>query len=64
MNRAAARSPLVADAGPPRCPICGSRQLAFRTDRHGRALEQCECGYRAYVVRRDGKREEPPAPIA
>jgi hypothetical protein len=59
VNRAASRSPLVADGGPPRCPACGS-QLLFRTDRQGRALEQCDCGYRAYVIRRDGKPLEPP----
>jgi hypothetical protein len=59
VNRAEARSPLVADGGPPRCPSCGSRFLMFRTDRHGRAMEQCDCGHRAYVERRTGKRPEP-----
>jgi hypothetical protein len=60
VNRAAAKSPLVADGGPPRCPACGSRHLGFRTDRLGRAMEQCDCGYKGYVQRRDGKRPEPP----
>ncbi len=60
LNRASAKSPLVADGGPPRCPACGDH-LLFRTDRLGRAMEQCDCGYRAYVLRRDGKRLDPPA---
>jgi hypothetical protein len=59
MNRAAAKSPLVADGGPPHCPACGGH-LMFRTDRHGRAMAQCDCGYRAYVERRTGTRPEPP----
>jgi hypothetical protein len=57
-NRAAARSPLVADRGPARCPAC-SDFLEFRTDRFGRTLEHCACGHRALVERRSGKREEP-----
>jgi len=57
-NRAAARSPLVADRGPARCPTC-QHYLEFRTDRFGRMLEQCACGHRAFVERRSGKREEP-----
>ncbi len=61
MTRALARAQLVADGGPPRCPACGGH-LVFRTDRLGQTTEQCACGYRAYVVRRDGKRApEPPA---
>jgi hypothetical protein len=31
--------------------------LEFKTDRGGRALEVCVCGYRAYVERRSGKRD-------
>jgi len=57
-NRAAARSPLVTDRGPPRCPAC-QEDLEFRTDRFGRTLEQCPCGHRALVERRSGKREDP-----
>lgn len=59
MNRAGARLRLglVMDGGPPRCPACGGH-LVFRTDRLGRAMEQCDCGHRAYVVRRDGKPPE------
>ena len=54
MSRALARAKLVADGGAPRCPTCRG-PLVFRTDRLGRAMEQCECGHHAYVVRRDGK---------
>jgi len=57
-NRAAARSPLVVDRGPARCPAC-HHYLEFRTDRFGRMVEQCACGHRAFVERRSGKREEP-----
>jgi len=56
-NRAAARSPLVVDRGPARCPTC-KEFLEFRTDRFGRMVEFCPCGYRAYVERRSGKRDE------
>ena len=48
MNRALARTGLVTDGGPPRCPQCAGR-LAFGTDRLGRTTESCGCGYRAYV---------------
>src|SRR5256885_3524738 len=34
------------------------RSLEFRTDRFGRMVEFCPCGYRAYVERRSGKRDE------
>jgi hypothetical protein len=57
-NRAAARSPLVADRGPPRCLTC-QEYLEFRTDQFGRTLEQCPRGHRAWVERRSGKREDP-----
>lgn len=44
---------MVVGGEPPRCPQCRGR-LAFVTDRSGRTVEQCECGYRNYVtVRRD-----------
>ncbi len=56
MNRSDKRS-LVADGGPPRCPACRV-QLFFQSDRQGRTFAQCACGYRAYVERRTGKREE------
>jgi len=57
-NRSAARSPLVPDRGPARCPTCGE-YLEFRTDRNGRMMEHCACGHTAFVERRTGKREEP-----
>ena len=59
VNRAAARIKLVGDRGPARCRACGE-YLEFRTDRNGRMVEQCGCGYRAYVERRSGTRDEPP----
>jgi len=57
-NRSAARSPLVPDRGPARCPTC-AEYLEFRTDRNGRMMEHCACGHRAFVERRTGKRDEP-----
>jgi hypothetical protein len=63
VNKAAARSPLVADRGPARCPSCAG-YLEFRTDRFGRTLEQCACGHRALVERRSGKRDEPREPTS
>src|SRR2546422_11385251 len=48
VNRALARTGLVKDGGPPRCPQCAQR-LAFGSDRLGRTTESCGCGYRAYV---------------
>ena len=48
-----ARSGLLADGGAPRCPTCRTR-LSFTTDRQGRVLEGCPCGYRAYVLTRRG----------
>ena len=56
-NRAAARSPLVGDLGPARCPAC-REYFEFRTDSNGRLVEHCGCGHRAYVERRSGKRDE------
>lgn len=44
---------MVLGGAPPRCPQCRGR-LAFGTDRSGRAVEQCECGYRNYVAVRTG----------
>jgi len=43
VNRALARTGLVKDGGPPRCPQCAQR-LAFGTDRLGRTTESCGCG--------------------
>jgi DNA-directed RNA polymerase subunit RPC12/RpoP len=59
MNRAAERLQLVKDGGPPRCPACGET-LLFGSDRHGQTIARCQCGYRAFVERRTGKREPPP----
>jgi hypothetical protein len=61
VNRALARTGFVTDGGPPRCPDCAQR-LAFGTDRLGRTTESCRCGYRAYVLVRDGVRAETPPP--
>jgi hypothetical protein len=57
VNRAAERLGLVDDRSG-RCPVCHNMVLEFKTDRGGRALEECACGYRAYVERRTGKRDE------
>jgi hypothetical protein len=59
VNRTAERLGLVTDRSG-RCPACREVFLEFKTDRSGRAFEQCAaCGYRAYVERRSGKRDEP-----
>src|SRR2546425_1796506 len=60
VNRALARTGLVKDGGPPRCPQC-TRRLAFGTDRLGRTTESCGCGYRAYVQVRESERAAPAA---
>lgn len=59
MNRAAEEEELtlVRDGGAPRCPACGVQQF-FQCDRQGRTFAQCDCGYRAYLERRTGKRAE------
>ena len=44
---------MVLGGDPPRCPQCRGR-LAFGTDRSGRTVEQCVCGYRNYVAVRTG----------
>lgn len=56
MNKPAERLGLVA-ARSVRCPECGGT-MEFKTDRGGRALDVCACGYRAYIERRTGKRDE------
>jgi hypothetical protein len=53
VNRALAKTPLVSAGGPPKCGACGGR-LTFGTDTQGRTMEQCDCGYRAYVSLRGG----------
>jgi len=52
----------------PRCPECRLR-LGFGTDRSGRTVEQCVCGYKRYVELRTGSTgptaavgAEPPKP--
>ena len=56
MNKSAARTPLVVGRGPASCPGCGEF-FEFRTDTNGRLVEQCGCGYRAYVEQRSGKHD-------
>ena len=58
VNRAAERLALVTDRSV-RCPECRG-YMEFKTDRAGRAMEVCACGYRAYIERRTGKRDEEP----
>jgi DNA-directed RNA polymerase subunit RPC12/RpoP len=53
MNRAMPKTPLVSAGGPPKCAACGAR-LTFSTDTQGRTMEQCGCGYRAYMSLRTG----------
>jgi hypothetical protein len=55
VNKAAERLGLVTDRSV-RCPEC-REYMEFKTDRAGRALEACACGYRAYIERRTGKRD-------
>jgi hypothetical protein len=52
-NRSAVRTALVAGGQAPRCPAC-QQWLDFGTDRDGRAVQQCECGYRSFVPLRSG----------
>ena len=58
-KRAPAPILLLGDRGLARCPACGENR-EFRTDRNGRILELCGCGYRTYVERQNGQRTEPP----
>lgn len=44
---------LVAGGDPPRCPVCGN-WLTFGTDRQGRAVQHCDCGFKDYVQVRSG----------
>lgn len=56
MNRSPTPLQLANDAGPARCPAC-EVQLFFRSDRQGRTYAQCDCGYRAYVERKNAQPE-------
>lgn len=51
------RAGLVTDGGPPFCPDCG-RRLHFGSDRSGRAIESCDCGYHAFVKTQRGPSEQ------
>ena len=57
MSRAPAKTPMMADGGPPRCPVC-RKYLQFESDRHGRTVERCGCGHRAFVLVRNGKQPD------
>lgn len=60
MNRSRSelgRAGLVTDGGPPFCQGCGER-LHFSTDRSGRTMETCDCGYRAFVKTQRSPAEE------
>lgn len=48
---------MMADGGPPRCPVC-RKHLQFECDRHGRTVERCGCGHRAFVLVRNGKQPD------
>jgi hypothetical protein len=50
---------MVIDGGAPRCRSCGE-PLQFDTDRQGRTMEACECGYRGYLETRPGEVEGRP----
>jgi hypothetical protein len=54
VNKSELRATMVGAGETPRCPRCRSR-LGFGTDRSGRTLEQCVCGYRQYVEQRTGR---------
>ena len=58
VKRASVPILLAWDRNPARCGACGENR-EFRTDRNGRVLEQCGCGYRTYVKPPGGKRNEP-----
>ena len=47
-SQSAARRYLVEDLGPAQCPRCRHR-VDFVTDLNGYAMEQCDCGYSAYI---------------
>jgi hypothetical protein len=57
VKRAAAPILLAGNRGPARCSACGEIR-EFRTDRSGRTLEQCGCGYRT-VERRNTQKASP-----
>lgn len=54
MNHALPRIRMVVADAAPGCPRCGGR-LGFGSDRNGRTVEACECGFEGYVARRSGE---------
>ena len=52
-RRELGRAGMVTDGGAPRCPGC-NEQLQFGTDRQGRTIESCACGYRGFLETRGG----------
>ena len=54
MNHALPRVRMVVADAAPGCPQCGGR-LGFGSDRNGRTVEACECGFEGYVTRRSGE---------
>ncbi|HLB82329.1 MAG TPA: hypothetical protein VJJ54_04510 [Gemmatimonadales bacterium] len=52
-RRELGRAGMVTDGGAPRCPGC-REALQFGTDRQGRTIESCGCGYRGYLETRGG----------
>lgn len=61
MNKSQTRASMVGAGEAPRCPQCRGR-LAFGTDRSGRTVEQCACGYKNYVALRTGSTAVVPPP--
>ena len=54
MNHALPKAKMVVADAAPGCPDCG-RRLGFGSDREGRTVEACECGFRRFVARRSGE---------
>jgi hypothetical protein len=52
---------MVTDGGAPRCPGC-HELLQFGTDRQGRTIESCGCGYRGFLETRGGGPQLPAVP--
>jgi hypothetical protein len=60
-GRELGRTGMLSDAGAPRCAVCG-HPLHFGSDRQGRTIEFCDCGYSGYVkTRGQADRTEHPA---